>query len=128
MDKVELSSSLDMVLLFTVFSSILDHRMAENVATEVRRVLKPGGAVLWYDFRYDNPSNPHTRGMTKRHIRRLFPGFTLNLRTITSLPPLARRLGRATSWLYPVLAAGPFLRTHYAAARGTASRGAGDGE
>jgi len=103
----------DLVLLFTVFSSILDDEMARNVAYEVRRVLKPGGAVLWYDFRYNNPSNPNVRGMTKRGIRLLFLGFDIWLRTITLLPPLARRLGPLTPVLYPVLAAVPPLRTHY---------------
>lgn len=103
----------DLVLLFTVLSSILDDRMAHNLANEVRRVLKPGGAVLWYDFRYNNPWNPHVRGMTKNHIGRFFPGFEMHLRTITLLPPLARRLGRLTPVLYPLLAAIPPLRTHY---------------
>lgn len=103
----------DLVLLFTVFSSILDDEMARNVADEVRRVLKPSGAVLWYDFRYNNPSNPNVRGMTKERIRQFFPGFDIMLRTITLLPPLARRLGPLTPLLYPVLAAVPPLRTHY---------------
>ena len=103
----------DLVLLFTVFSSILDDGMAHNIAREVRRVLKPGGAVLWYDLRYNNPWNPHVRGMTKAHIRRFFPDFEMHLRTITLLPPLARRLGRLTPVLYPLLAAIPPLRTHY---------------
>ncbi|GAB4279685.1 MAG: hypothetical protein Kow0080_32080 [Candidatus Promineifilaceae bacterium] len=103
----------DIVLLFTVFSSILDDGMAQNVAREVHRALKPGGAVLWYDFRYNNPSNPHVRGMTKRHICQIFPNFELHLRTITLLPPLARRLGWLTSMLYPALVSIPVLRTHY---------------
>lgn len=105
----------DLVLLFTVFSSILDDRMAHNVAREVTRVLRPGGAVLWYDFRYKNPHNPNVRAMTKRHIRQFFPDFEMELRTVTLLPPLARRLGRLTSLLYPLLASIPFLRTHYMA-------------
>lgn len=103
----------DLVLLFTVFSSILDDGMAHNIAHEVRRVLKPSGAVLWYDFRYNNPWNPHVRGMTKWHIRQFFPDFEMHLRTITLLPPLARRMGRLTPVLYPLLAAIPPLRTHY---------------
>ena len=106
-------TSFDLVLLFTVFSSILDGQMACNVAHEVFRVLRPGGAVLWYDFRYDNPRNPNVRGMTKRHIETLFPGLHMRLHTITLFPPLARRLGRLTPVLYPVLAAIPPLRTHY---------------
>lgn len=103
----------DLVLLFTVFSSILDDGMAQNVAREVRRVLKPGGPVVWYDFRYNNPTNRNVRGMTKRLIRRFFPDFRMKLRSITLLPPLARRLGRLTPVLYPLLAAISPLRTHY---------------
>jgi len=103
----------DLVLLFTVLSSILDDRMAHSVAREACRVLKPGGAILFYDFRYNNPRNPNVRGITKHLIRRFFPGFEMHLRTITLLPPLARRLGRMTPILYPLLAAIPPLRTHY---------------
>jgi len=103
----------DLVLLFTVLSSILDDRVAHNVAREACRVLKPGGAVLWYDFRYNNPRNPHVRGITRQQIHQLFPGLEMHLRTITLLPPLARHLGRMTPILYPLLAAIPPLRTHY---------------
>ena len=103
----------DLVLLFTVFSSILDGQMARNVAHEVSRVLRPSGAVLWYDFRYNNPRNPNVRGITLARIHHLFPELEMHLRTITLLPPLARRLGRLTPMLYPLLAAIPPLRTHY---------------
>ncbi|NTU79987.1 MAG: class I SAM-dependent methyltransferase [Chloroflexales bacterium] len=103
----------DLVLLFTVFSSILDQAMAANVAAEVRRVLRPGGAVLWYDFRFNNPRNPHVRGVSRQSIQALFPAFELHLQTITLLPPLARRLGAATPLLYPPFAGVPLLRTHH---------------
>lgn len=106
-------SEFDLVYLFTVMSSILDARMAHNVAAEAARVLKPGGVIVWYDFRYSNPRNPHVRGISKRAIELLFPAFDLNLRTVTLLPPLARRLGRATTALYPLLTRVPLLRTHY---------------
>lgn len=103
----------DLVLVFTVFSSILDIAMTQNVAREIDRVLAPAGAVLWYDFRYDNPRNPHVRGMKQAVIQNLFPDYNHNLKTITLLPPLARRLGKLTRPLYPVLATIPALRTHY---------------
>lgn len=51
--------------------------------------------------------------MTLAQIRRLFPQLEMHLHTATVLPPLARRLGRLTQSLYPVLAAIPPLRTHY---------------
>jgi SAM-dependent methyltransferase len=103
----------DLVVLFTVFTSILDDDMSARVAAEVDRVLAPGGAVLWYDFRVDNPRNRHVRGVGRLRIRRLFPGYAPHLRSVTVLPPLARRLGPTTPWLYPLLARVPALRTHW---------------
>ena len=106
-------SCFDLVLLFTVFTSILDKQMACNVATEVKRIVKPGGAVVWYDFRYNNPMNPHVRGIRKKDIQNLFVGLGIQLKTITLMPPLARRLGKHTATLYPLLSKIPFLRTHF---------------
>lgn len=106
-------ASFDIIVASTIFSSIPSAGMATNVAAEMDRLLKRGGGVLWYDFRYKSPSSPHTRPMTRRSIRRLFPDYELDLRTITVLPPLARSFGRGTPFLYPALSAAPFLRSHY---------------
>lgn len=103
----------DLVLFFTVFSSILDPSMARHMASEAQRVLKPGGAVAWYDFRYHNLFNTHTQPMTYEKIQTLFFDFAFHLRTVTLLPPLARRLGRLTPLLYSALCTLPFLRTHH---------------
>jgi ubiquinone/menaquinone biosynthesis C-methylase UbiE len=102
----------DLVMLFTVLSSILDPAMANNLCAEAKRLLKPGGALLCYDFRFGNPYNPNVRGVTRRELIRLFPGFSMQARSLTLLPPLTRRLGRWTEALYPILARVPFLRTH----------------
>jgi hypothetical protein len=51
--------------------------------------------------------------MNKAAIHRVFPDFDLALQTTTLLPPLARRLGRLTTALYPKLARIRWLRTHY---------------
>ena len=107
-------ASFDLALCFTVFTSILDDRVARQAAGEVRRVLRPGGALVWYDFRIGNPWNPHVRGMSRRRLGALFPGWPGTLRLVTLLPPLARRLHPLTPVLYPVLAALPPLRTHWA--------------
>jgi SAM-dependent methyltransferase len=105
----------DVVLLFTVISSILDGAVSRAVAADVARVLRPAGAVVWYDLRVDNPRNRHVRGVDRRELVNLFPGFRLCGRSLTLAPPLARRLGSAFGWAYPILAALPPLRTHYAA-------------
>ncbi len=105
--------SFDLVLQQTVFTSILDGQMRRTVAAEMTRVLRPGGAVLWYDFVYDNPDNPDVRGAPAREVRGLFPGFAADLVRITLAPPIARRIpAAALPLLYPLLAALPFLRTH----------------
>ncbi len=104
--------SFDLVAAITVFTSILNRRMAANVCAEINRILAPGGGVLWYDFRISNPFNQHVRGVSKRRIQRLFPGFGIALEAISLLPPLARRLGALTDRLYGPLRSLPFLRSH----------------
>ncbi len=105
-------SSFDLVAAFTVFTSILDLQMAANICEEINRILAPGGGVLWYDFRLSNPFNRHVRGLRSNHIRHLFPNFRMNLEAISLLPPLARRLGSLTDYLYAPLCSLPFLRSH----------------
>jgi ubiquinone/menaquinone biosynthesis C-methylase UbiE len=105
--------SFDLVSAFTVFSSIIDPGMARNVAKSMSRVLRPGGAVIWYDIRYPNPWNHHLRALTKRRIRRLFPSSKMALESTTVLPPVARRLGRLSDRAYPLLASVPALRSHW---------------
>jgi ubiquinone/menaquinone biosynthesis C-methylase UbiE len=103
----------DLILVTTLFSSIRDEHMAQGVAREITRVLKVRGAVLWYDFRYKAPWNRDVRGMPSWRIRSLFPTLRPDLRQITLIPPVSRRLGGLGPTLYPVLSAIPFLRSHY---------------
>jgi ubiquinone/menaquinone biosynthesis C-methylase UbiE len=103
----------EVIICNNLFGSILDRAVAEAVAAEVRRVAKPMGLIIWCDSRFRNPWNPNVRGYTRREIRRCFPGCRIELRSITVLPPLARRLGRFTHVLYPILSRIPFLRVRY---------------
>ncbi len=102
----------NLVATFTVFTSILNREMTANICGEISRVLAPGGGVLWYDFRVNNPFNKHVRGVSRKRIGTLFPGFRVALETVSLLPPLARRLGGLTDRLYQPLGSLPFLRTH----------------
>ena len=102
-----------LVCQHTVFTSILDQSLRKQVAIEMNRVLQPEGAVLWYDFIYNNPKNPDVRGVRLDEIRELFPGYYPDKRRITLAPPLARRIPDSMlSFLYPLLAALPLLCTH----------------
>lgn len=107
-------SQFDIVCQHTVFTSILDRNMKNAVAAEMRRVLRPGGAILWYDFSYDNPKNADVKGVKRREIAELFPGYTLRIKRITLAPFLARRIPSSIlPVLYPLLSMMPFLSTSY---------------
>jgi len=103
----------DIVMTFTVFTSILDQEMKMNVAREMLRVLKADGIILWYDYLMNNPRNPDVRGVGRKEIHRVFPGCTIYLRRVTLAPPLARWLV-PRSWVVAYLLEKiPLLSTHY---------------
>jgi SAM-dependent methyltransferase len=105
------SGSYDVVLLFTVLSSEADEGRTARILREARRVVAPGGAVLVYEPRIPNPLNRATRRIRSRELTAVL-GSPVSQRTLTLVPPLARRLGGATDSLYPLLARVPLLRTH----------------
>jgi ubiquinone/menaquinone biosynthesis C-methylase UbiE len=103
--------SFDQVYQLTVFSSILDPAMRRAVAGEMTRVLRPGGLVVSYDFRVARDRR-NTRPLRAAELAALFPGFALDARRVTLIPPLARALA-ARSWLLcELLETIPLLRTH----------------
>ncbi len=106
------SHTFQLVTQFTVFTSILDAELKQHLAREMLRVLKPHGAILWYDYWF-NPTNPHTRGIPLREIRQLFPDCSLRVRRVTLAPPLARRVAPRSLKLCALLNRIPFLRSHY---------------
>ena len=101
--------SFDLIVQFVVFSSILDDNLLEMLARRIWTALRPGGAILSYDFTINNPSNPDVRGISVGKLKSLFPEGEFTLRRLTVAPPVARRLSPK---LYPVLAMVPFLKTH----------------
>lgn len=104
-------ASQDLVLQSTVFSTILDDALQQRLAAAMWSWLKPGGAVIWYDFTVDNPRNPDVRGVPLARVRELFPDCPdrhFTARRITLAPPLARAWPAA----YPVFNLVSWLRTH----------------
>lgn len=83
-------SFFDIVLCSTVFRSILDRRMRQNIAREVLRVLRVEGIILWYDYHMNNPKNPDVIGVKKKEIKKLFPDCKFDFNKITSAPPITR--------------------------------------
>ena len=107
--------SFRLVVASTTFSSMLDPAFRRLVAAEAARVIAPGGALLWYDLRVDNPRNPNVRGIGRAELAALFPTLAGPVRSSTLAPPLARAVA-PVSWLAAnILEALPFLRTHLVA-------------
>lgn len=103
----------DLIIVFTVYSSILEKQMLLNVTSQINRVLKKNGAVLWYDFRYDNPRNSNVRGVSLKQIKNYFVNYEYNIQSISVYPPLVRKLGSINYLIYPLINRIYFLRTHY---------------
>jgi hypothetical protein len=76
---------------FTAFSSILEMSVKESMASEMLRVLKDDGVIVWYDFWW-NPTNQQTAGIQLKEIRHLFPGCQFSWKKITLAPPITRRI------------------------------------
>jgi SAM-dependent methyltransferase len=104
----------DLASAFTVFSSILDPGLRSAVAREILRVLRPGGALIWYDF-WTNPVNDAVEGLGLDEVRRLFGRDPVETRRVTLAPPLARRLAPRSLLLCELLGKIPLLRTHWLA-------------
>ena len=104
--------SQDLVLQSTVFSSILSDTVQQQLADAMWRWLKPGGAVLWYDFIVDNPRNSDVRGVPLSRVRELFPQGRLRAQRLTLAPPIARAVCRLHPAAYTVFNTIPWLRTH----------------
>lgn len=106
--------SFDVVSQIVVFTSMLDPALRRAVACEMLRVLKPAGCILWFDFRFDNPTNHQVRGIRQEEIRSLFPSCEVHLKPALLAPPISRFVARRSWVLGEALHAIPFLRTHYA--------------
>ena len=105
-------ASQDLVLCFTVFSSLLQDEVQQALAARAWHWLRPGGAVLWHDFTVNNPRNPDVRGVPLARVRALFPQGRVQARRVTLAPPLGRALCRVHPALYGWANAIAWLRTH----------------
>lgn len=104
--------SFGLVVASTVFTSVLDEGMRRSIASEIERTLRPGGALLWYDFRFNSPRNPNVRGIGRRELRALFPHLEGEIRSLTLAPPLARLIAPWSFRAAVVLGGLPPLRSH----------------
>ncbi len=107
---LEFDQYFDVVFQSTVFTSILDYNFKRNLALKMMRMVKKGGILLWYDFKYNNPSNNDVKGINKKELRKLFKeARVISFKRVTLAPPIGRRIGK---WYNLINILFPFLRTH----------------
>jgi SAM-dependent methyltransferase len=95
--------SFQLVLMLTALSSMPSETAVAGALAEAARVVSASGLVLCYEPRVSNPLNRSTRLVATPELTASL-GPPVASRRLTGLPPLARRLGRATGRLYPLLA------------------------
>jgi SAM-dependent methyltransferase len=106
-------ASFDLVCQNVVFSSIVDAGARRASATEMLRVLRPGGRLLWYDAFRTRATDPHFRAVPRAEVEALFPGVRWTFRTLTSDIGVTQRLHRALGgWSLVLLDATGLARTH----------------
>lgn len=109
------SNTFRLVIVSTVFTSILDPTVRRLVADEITRVLAPGGAMLCYDFAFNNPMNPNVRKLSKKELLGLFPRLKGTVKSVGLAPPVARLVAPRSMTLAFLLERIPLLRTHFVA-------------
>jgi SAM-dependent methyltransferase len=92
-------ATFDVATAVTVFSSIRDPALRATVFAEMRRVVRPGGAILVYDFVVRNPRNPAVISMPLSRLERLGAPPTGSVRMTPLLQAVA--IG---AWLHPRVA------------------------
>lgn len=105
-------ASFDLIVISTVFSSILDRDVQVAIADQITRALAASGAVVWYDLALDNPNNRNVRAISSRQLATLFPQLKVTVRRCGLLPPLARWLAPRSHTLATLAATLPPLRSH----------------
>lgn len=106
-------NTFDIVLAFTLFSSILNKDCRIKAANEMLRVLKNDGTILFYDLFIRKPKNKNVVGINKREIKELFLGCSFYFKKITLIAPLARIIPSFLLTFYYLFEKLWFLNTHY---------------
>lgn len=104
----------DLVSAHTVFSSIPDDLTRRDLAAAMWEKTKPGGWVMVFDFRYDNPANKDVRKVTHLELDSWWPAKERIYLLDMLAPPLARRLVGSNFLVAELLTLlFPFLRSHF---------------
>jgi len=107
-------ASFDVVLQATLFSSVVEPGLQMAIATEMLRVLRPSGVVVWYDMHRVAPSS-NIVPMGADRIHELFRGARIELRPVTLRWWLGQRVPRVSRAIALALQQLPICCSHYLA-------------
>ena len=115
-DKIPFSDDkFTIIVISTVFSSIIGNSNRVFWAQEIDRVLKKGGVIIFYDMKVNNPFNFKTKKISKKELHHLFKNYSINTKSLTVLPQLSRMISLVSPNIYPFLTKLRFLHTHHIA-------------
>jgi SAM-dependent methyltransferase len=100
----------ELVLMFTVLSSLAGTEDIRRAIGEAKRVARPTGVILIYEPRYRNPFNSATVPIAPELLERQLG--SKREWPVTVWPPLARRLGPFAPRVYPRLAGRRWATSH----------------
>ena len=86
------SASFDLVVQNVVFSSIIEDETRRALASEMLRVLRPGGWLLWYDAASSGARDKNFRDVPLIEVEALFPGLRWDWCRLTTHLGLLRRI------------------------------------
>lgn len=111
---VDPDRTFSLVTAFTVLSSITQERQRIKVLEGLWNRVEPGGWLLVFDFRFNNPSNPDVTGVRPRWISNHIHAEDRYVKTMFTPPPIARRLAPVSPILDRCFGQIVFpLRSHY---------------
>ncbi len=103
------------IIVSTVFSSIRNNQERAFWASELNRVLKSNGVIIFYDMKINNPFNAKTKKVLLSDLKDLFNGYEVNYWTLTVWPHFARLISNFSIKLYSIMTKLKFLHTHFIA-------------
>ena len=104
-----------LIIISTVFSSIINSEDRKHWASEIDRVLKFNGLIIFYDMKTNNPFNQKIRKVTKDELSLLFCDYRIKIKSLTVWPHFARLVTSFSKSFYPLLTKIKFLHTHFIA-------------
>ncbi|MCA0326625.1 MAG: methyltransferase domain-containing protein [Proteobacteria bacterium] len=107
------SDFFDIVVQNVTFSSVTSVALRRQIASEMLRVLRPGGWVLWYDADTFVSRDPSFKEVTVDEVERIFPDVIWEWQRVTThlglLTRLHRWFGDGSLRMFDLLG---FLKTH----------------